>query len=755
MDNKNDDFNSLFSNIYETKKYGNKYEEAMYSSEESQNQPENSVKSDVVLNEKNDQNQDSGKKKVIVGSIIAIILLLLLGGGGYWAVKNFGGSNNQTTLISKDGTVLGETSGQEKSPEQLEYENTLALIQRYISHGEYDRAMDLLDSLLIKNGADENALDLMDKVIALKAQDKVSAEQKAAESTNSNNGELEKALSDLAKANEESAKSTQAVNDLLKKQAEAEQLRLEQERKAEELRKQQEAEAKAAEEARQKKLAEEAAAKKAYEEELARKNAALQAQMNTVNDAISMGKTKLSMGEIDEALSYFQTAKENLPTSEKQFCGDKLSEIAGLVFETYEGDTITNAQDKAALKEAGLNYANQALNYNKSEAIPHYVKGRIAADNKDYETAEEELKLAVQYDNDNYINYFELGKIQYSRKKYTDASRSFTTAAKLAPNFENAQYNLGMTYEKLNQVDNAITAYKKAISIKNDYAKAHLQLARLLNTKKYDYSGSIAEYLLVLNYDPTNVAAMREIAAVYSLQRNYADSEKYFRKALTYSAEDVQTCYNLSTVLYNQGKFADALTYAKKAADAPNASAIYVYNYALIAEASGDLDTAITNYSKAIKLDSKMPKAYINLGKIYLDSGDADTALMLLLSAVNLDQNSFEAVNNLGSAYLAKEEYGNAASNFQKAIILEPDNVTAKFNLGKTYGKSGDYENAKQVLIDVIKQDKKLYDAYIEVANVCTALGDLDSAEGYLLTLQELNPSYRKDEVNALLQSLR
>ena len=709
---------------------------------------------------KKEEDKKISKKQKLVFIIVAILLLLLLLGIGIgFIIKS--SENNSTTLISKDGTVLGGNG--EKTPEQVEYENTLSLIERYISHGEYDRAMDLLDSLLIKNANDEQALDLMDKIISLKAMDKESQQLALSQMNNSgNNEDLERALSDLAKANEESAKSTQAVNDLLKKQAEAEQQRLEaekqrieQERKAEELRKQQEAEAKAAEEARQKKLAEEAAAKKAYEEELARKNAALQAQMNTVNDSISMGKTKLSMGEIDEALSYFETAKENLPTSEKQFCGDKLSEIAGLVFEFYDGDTISNASDKDALKDASLVYANQSLSYNNSEPVPHYVKGRIAADNKDYETAEEELKLAVQYDNDNYINYFELGKIQYSRKKYTDASRSFTTAAKLAPNFENAQYNLGMTYEKLNQVDNAITAYKKAISIKNDYAKAHLQLARLLNTKKYDYSGSIAEYLLVLNYDPTNVAAMREIAAVYSLQKNYADSEKYFRKALTYSAEDVQTCYNLSTVLYNQGKFSEALTYAKKAADAPNATAIYVYNYALIAEASGDIDTAITNYSKAIKLDSKMPKAYTNLGKIYLDSGDADTALMLLLSAVNLDPSSFEAVNNLGSAYLAKEEYGNAASNFQKAIILEPDNVTAKYNLGKTYGKSGDYENAKQVLIDVIKQDKKLYDAYIEVANVCTALGDLDSAEGYLLTLQELNPSYRKDEVNALLQSLR
>lgn len=736
--NNNDDFNDLFRTEYH-KTNGVEFEKSTVSSNNETVHSSNLTKKNDL--NKNQKEKDTKKRNLIIAIVAIIFLLILLGFGIGFAIHG-ANKNNSTTLVSMEKNV--ENTVSEKTPEQIEYENTLSLIERYISHGEYDRAMDLLDSLLIKNGSDEKALELMDKVISLKAEDKITAEQKASESSNTNNEELEKALSDLAKANEESARNTQAVNDLLKQQAEQEQLR-----------KEQEAAAKAAEAARQQKLAEEAAAKKAYEEELAKKNAELQAQMNKVNDAISMGKTKLSMGEVQEALEYFEIAKENLPTEEKEFCGDKLSEIASLVFEFYDGDTINNPGDKEQLKDASLEYSNLALSYNNSEPVPHYVKGRIAADNKDYETAEEELKLAVQYDNDNYINYFELGKIQYSRKKYTDASRSFSTAAKLAPNFENAQYNLGMTYEKLNQVDNAITAYKKAISIKNDYAKAHLQLARLLNTKKYDYSGSIAEYLLVLNYDPTNVAAMREIAAVYSLQRNYADSEKYFRKALTYSAEDVQTCYNLSTVLYNQGKFSEALTYAKKAADAPNASAIYVYNYALIAEASGDLDTAITNYSKAIKLDSKMPKAYTNLGKIYLDSGDADTALMLLLSAVNLDPSSFEAVNNLGSAYLAKEEYGNAASNFQKAIILEPDNVTAKYNLGKTYGKSGDYENAKQVLIDVIKQDKKLYDAYIEVANVCTALGDLDSAEGYLLTLQELNPSYRKEEVAALLQSLR
>ena len=49
-----------------------------------------------------------------------------------------------------------------------ERKNTLTLVQMYMDKGEYDRAMNLLDSLLVKNAQDKDALSLMNKVISLK-----------------------------------------------------------------------------------------------------------------------------------------------------------------------------------------------------------------------------------------------------------------------------------------------------------------------------------------------------------------------------------------------------------------------------------------------------------------------------------------------------------------------------------------------------------------------------------------------------------
>ena len=50
-----------------------------------------------------------------------------------------------------------------------ERENTLTLVKRYIERGEYDRAMNLLDQLLIQNADDAEALALSDQILTLKA----------------------------------------------------------------------------------------------------------------------------------------------------------------------------------------------------------------------------------------------------------------------------------------------------------------------------------------------------------------------------------------------------------------------------------------------------------------------------------------------------------------------------------------------------------------------------------------------------------
>ena len=50
------------------------------------------------------------------------------------------------TRISHKNQVINA-----KTPDQIERENTIALIKLYVEKGEYDRAMNLLDGLLIKD----------------------------------------------------------------------------------------------------------------------------------------------------------------------------------------------------------------------------------------------------------------------------------------------------------------------------------------------------------------------------------------------------------------------------------------------------------------------------------------------------------------------------------------------------------------------------------------------------------------------------
>ena len=100
-----------------------------------------------------DQDEDKKKKKGVFIAIAAAVALLLLGLGGvgiYSAVKGGGAA-------------------------AVERDNMLSLIQRYMDRGEYDRALDLLEDLLIKNANDMEALALLEEAMSrMAAEDGIS-----------------------------------------------------------------------------------------------------------------------------------------------------------------------------------------------------------------------------------------------------------------------------------------------------------------------------------------------------------------------------------------------------------------------------------------------------------------------------------------------------------------------------------------------------------------------------------------------------
>ena len=87
--------------------------------------------------------------KTVTGVIVGIIILLLLAGGGFLLYRG----------------VAARSSANDPAKFRL---NTLTLVRTYVEKEEFDRALSLLEGLLIKDPSDTEASELLDIVLQAK-----------------------------------------------------------------------------------------------------------------------------------------------------------------------------------------------------------------------------------------------------------------------------------------------------------------------------------------------------------------------------------------------------------------------------------------------------------------------------------------------------------------------------------------------------------------------------------------------------------
>ena len=702
------------------------------------------------------------KKAAVIGGYILLIVIIILLFILLFKTGFSQNSQNQTGNIQFYSESKVKNSG-----------NALKLAKKYADKGEYDRALGILEQILMENPDDEKCRDLLDKILEMKQNSDFSrtdsfsldtsglegAVQSALDrQAQENQKTLERAFAEQSRQNAENQKALQenskAMAELMEKQAAQEEAnriamneRLEQERLKEEQRRQEEEKRRKA------------------EEELAKKNAKLKSEIDAVNEQIKLGKASLAAGNAEEALEFFNHARDILPVSEGEpaFSASKNSEMAQALFDSAEKEGVSDAEKSSLVKRA-VELAQSAIDSNPKDAAAHNILGSDALANKDYNKALEEFKKACLYDSNNYIYFYNLGKSQYVLKKYSEAVQSFTSACKLNASFSQSRYNLGLAYLKLKNDTQALDSFRKAIDLNPRYEKAYLEQARLLS-KRGDYDGAASSYKKVIEINNVNTTALMEMGSAYYSCGKYSLSEESYLRALslmTPSANYTLTAFNLSTVLFDEKKYTDAVSYAKKAYSGINtikdvkSQANIIYNYALMLEKTGDLDNAITVYSEVLKTDPNHNKTRINLGVMYMDFDppEAERARDLFQAVYDSDNSNFEANNNLGSAYLALEDYKNAIKHFLIALKLDSKNNDVRYNLAKAYTKDEDYATAKTVYLDLLKMDNQKWDAYLELSKICIQLGDNENAEKYLIYLQTKKSDFKKSEVDALLQSI-
>ncbi len=178
--------------------------------------------------------------------------------------------------------------------------------------------------------------------------------------------------------------------------------------------------------------------------------------------------------------------------------------------------------------DMALQYLNQAVNENTSYYKSYYNRGLVYAQLNRMKDALNDFTKAIEL-NRYPKAYVARANVYYALNDYSRSITDVQTVLKTEPSNVKAIYTLANCYDNLNQLDNALPYYNKAISINPEEPSYYLRRG-VLSGKKQQFQLCITDLNKCLNLDPTYAEAYYwKGVAQFNLKQNPCAS---FKKAL-------------------------------------------------------------------------------------------------------------------------------------------------------------------------------------------------------------------------------
>ncbi|MFL5304125.1 MAG: tetratricopeptide repeat protein [Polyangia bacterium] len=200
------------------------------------------------------------------------------------------------------------------------------------------------------------------------------------------------------------------------------------------------------------------------------------------------------------------------------------------------------------------------------KAIELANKGAEEFKNNLYDSAEKDLKQAIQTDPSYEIAYYNLGKVAQKQRKWDKAIEAFEQAVQRKPDNANYQYDLGEAYLSANRIDEAEKALKAATAADGKLFKAWWRLG--LVYKKLDRPKEADDALR--HAIEANSRFSKSYVALGYLYLDYdfnKEAAQVFQGCVT-AKEDDGECHNgYGLALKNLKQYEQATAEFKKAID--------------------------------------------------------------------------------------------------------------------------------------------------------------------------------------------
>jgi len=264
-----------------------------------------------------------------------------------------------------------------------------------------------------------------------------------------------------------------------------------------------------------------------------------------------------------------------------------------------------------------------------------------------------------------------------------------------SPDSPEAHNFLGIALRRTGQIDEAISEYKKAISLQTRFPQAHYNLG-IAYMKKALFKEAVNEYEIALKLYPRYAKAYSNLGYIY-VEINQADkAELACREALKINPCSAEALSTLGAALILKGDYEEAEAVSKKALEINpelygphnNLGSVYTNLHRL--------SEAVMEYKTALKIKDDYPEAHYNLGRVYYMKGMYREAENEFLEAIRLRSEYDKAFCSLAAVHIAFGLIERAVQECRFALEINPRNSVAHFNLANALYREGSLKQAEK-----------------------------------------------------------
>ena len=254
-----------------------------------------------------------------------------------------------------------------------------------------------------------------------------------------------------------------------------------------------------------------------------------------------------------------------------------------------------------------------------------------------------------------------LGWAYYSNHEFKKALISFNKTLEIDPDFQQGHERIAKTYLKLNDKEQAILEFLKALKKCYDCCEPNFFLGQLYSdkgeyTKAYDYyykasmicpvtdfilceighihllkkeyDKAMDYYLRCLAMNPENQNALNDVGFIYLHKKNYEKSKETFHKLIRINPENATGHYNLACTYKELKQYKKAVNYYQKTIELKFLYYDAYHHLAYVCHKMGNHTKAIELYDNLLKIKPNYFLAYMGLGDMYYELNDFEKAIL-------------------------------------------------------------------------------------------------------------------------------